>query len=346
MNKIISKFKFFLIYGIPKIMHKSRILSTLYYLLLNKSFYRENRAVLAGKVKYINDIQKNRENYFLLVRNIHRIEKGLLMRPRRNVFGKDYIEETMVCFEGVINNSNLDFENPQLKWFNDVLENYFEAINSDPLLSKLKIDFEKIKVKVSNSKSSLKSIPYFRKEFTNISYEDFYKLTKIRRSVRWFSSKSVERSIIDKAILAAIQSPSACNRQPFEYRIIDDPELINKIVELPMGTKGYSHSIPVMIVAIGNLDAYFDERDRHLIYIDSSLANMTLMLALETLGLSSVPINWPDIENREKQMDNFFNLKPYQRTIMCMGVGYPDPEGMVAFSEKRSLDQIRRYNLN
>jgi len=71
---------------------------------------------------------------------------------------------------------------------------------------------------------------------------------------------------------------------------------------------------------------------------------MTFMLALETLGLSSCPINWPDIEALEKRMEKALGLEGHQRPIMCMAVGYPDPEGMVAFSEKRNIDEIRKYN--
>ncbi len=52
-----------------------------------------------------------------------------------------------------------------------------------------------------------------------------------------------------------------------------------------------------------------------------------------------------DIEEREVKMEKFLMLKKFQRPIMCLGVGYPDPEGMVAYSEKRSLEQIRKYNL-
>jgi nitroreductase len=113
-----------------------------------------------------------------------------------------------------------------------------------------------------------------------------------------------------------------------------------------MGTKGYAHNIQTFIVVVGNLDAYFDERDRHLIYIDGSLANMSFMLALETLGLGSCPINWPEIESREKLMEDFLKLNPWERPIMCIGVGYPDPEGKVAFSKKRDLSKIRSYNFD
>lgn len=112
-----------------------------------------------------------------------------------------------------------------------------------------------------------------------------FKLTKRRRSVRWF------------------QSPSACNRQPYEFRVFDHPDMVNEIVNYQMGTAGYKHNIPTIIAAVGNLDAYFNERDRHIIYIDASLACMSFMLALETLGLSSCAMNWPDVEAREKKME-------------------------------------------
>lgn len=100
-----------------------------------------------------------------------------------------------------------------------------------------------------------------------------------------------------------------------------------------------------MIVAVvGTLDAFYCERDRHVIYIDSSLAAMSFSLALETVGLSSCIFNWPDIEKRERMAEKVLGLEGYERPIMFMGVGYPDPEAMVAYSQKRPLEVIREYN--
>ncbi len=42
------------------------------------------------------------------------------------------------------------------------------------------------------------------------------------------SARPVERSKIDRAIAVASQAPSACNRQPFVFRVFDDPELVEK----------------------------------------------------------------------------------------------------------------------
>ncbi len=145
--------------------------------------------------------------------------------------------------------------------------------------------------------------------------------------------------------MVGAQSPSACNRLPFEFHIFDEPEMVKKVSSIPMGTKGFSQNFSAIVVVVGKLRAYFSERDRHVIYIDAALASMSFMFALETLGLSSCPINWPDIEECEKKMTSVLvDLEPDERVIMLISVGYPAPDGMVPYSQKKELDLLRRYN--
>jgi len=313
----------------------------IYYLIFSKSFVREQRSVLDGKLNHRKQIKDKKPNFYLLIRNIHRIEKGLSMRDRKNVFAKSYIKDTVNSFE-----SFMEIDDPQIHWAENILSEYFNVIEVDESIEKEKIRFKNIKAKRNRKlKARQIELPYKSsdRDFSDIDYDTFYKLCKQRRSVRWFLNKDVPRELIDKAISAALQSPSACNRQPFEYFVIDQKELLNEAVNLPMGTKGYSESIQTFIVTVGNLNAYFDERDRHLIYIDASLANMSLMFALETLGLSSCPINWPDIEEKELKMADLLNLKNFQRPIMCIGIGYPDPNGLIPVSEKANINSVRKY---
>lgn len=328
---------------LPKFFYKSRFTAILYYILFSNSFNREFQSVLAGKAKHLKETNVDKENYYLLVRNIHRLEKGLLMRPRKDVFATGYIGETIDSYLSVMKNSE-KYRPDQLGWFTDVLYEYFKVAGEDK-----EIDFERnrfLSCEQSKDKRSLKKIPYLRdlKEKCTISFDEFYHLSRQRRSVRWFENKPVPRELIDRALLAAVQAPSACNRQPFEFRIFDNPNKVQEIVNIPMGTRGYANNIKTIVVVIGNLDAYFSERDRHIIYIDASLASMSFMYALETLGLSSCPINWPDIEDKEKKMDNILDLKLHERPIMLIAVGFPDKDGKVAFSEKRPLEMIRNYN--
>ncbi len=333
---------------LPKYFIATPFLSSFYYLVFSDKFRREQHAMLMGKVKHLKELKGNKSNIFTLIRNTHRIEKGLLMRPKREVFAIDYIEETVDAFAYTWDSDKVNHDN-QSKWFLDVLTEYFETSGENPKIVKCQKKFEAAQKQneISFSENgAIKAVPYFRNKVDKpkITYEEFYNLTRFRRSVRWFLDKKVPRDLIDKAILAANQSPSACNRQPFTYRIIDDPDLKSEVASLPMGIKGYADNVPVIIVVVGNLAAYFDERDRHLIYIDASLANMSLMLALETLGLSSCSINWPDIESLEIKMEKVLDLDKHQRPVMCLALGYPDPDGKVAYSEKRNLEIIRKYN--
>ncbi|MDR7127770.1 nitroreductase [Algoriphagus sp. 4150] len=343
LRVILRKIKLFYTDSLPAYFIATPLHSSIYYLLFSSTFKREQHAVLAGKVKHFRETKRDNANIYTLIRNIHRIEKGLLMRPRKDVFALNFIKQTMDIFEKTYQPSSCT-ENSQIKWAHDVLCEFFNSTGSHPILNVERTRFNNI----SNQSKIFTptSIPYKRLQENKpeISYEAFYKLARYRRSVRWFLNKKVPHELLDKAILAANQAPSACNRQPYEYRIIDDPELLKAVRAIPMGLKGYDHNIPVMIVVIGNLDAYSYEGDRHVIYIDGSLANMCFMLALETMGLSSCSVNWPDIEQLERKMEKVLNLEKHQRPIMCMAVGYPDPEGLVAYSEKRSLNDLRKYN--
>ncbi|MEO1429735.1 MAG: nitroreductase family protein [Cyanobacteria bacterium J06633_8] len=328
---------------IIRICASSKFTSILYYSLFSKAFWREFHGVIYGKLKYYKNLKQAKNSDYLIRRNIHRLEKGLIMKPRRNVFAKEYIEETVKSYEIAVNGkkgkSLIDCE---LQWAHDVLKEYFSVVGSDPKIDRARQKF----LALESIRSDGKYIPYKRDLNTSlgVSYEQFLQLSWQRRSVRWYEQKPVPRELIDKAVTAAALSPSACNRQPFEFRVFDEPELIQKVASIPMGTKGFSHNFPAIVVVIGNLNAYFNERDRHVIYIDASLASMSFMYALETLGLSSCPINWPDMEPQESKMASLLNLEPDERVIMLISVGYPDPDGMVPYSQKKSLNQIRRYN--
>jgi len=154
----------------------------------------------------------------------------------------------------------------------------------------------------------------------------------------------VPRELIDNAVRVALCSPSACNRQPFEFRVFDDPQLVKQIAALPMGTEGFSANFPCVVVVVGSMRAFPLEQDRHVPYIDASLAAMAFQFALEAQGLGSCCINWPEIPEREAAMARALDLKPDERVLLLLAFGIPDPDGMVPHSQKKAIDEVRTYN--
>lgn len=310
-------------------------------LLFSAGFRREIWSVFSGIQAHRASEESLSGLEYKLRRNIHRLEKGLIMDPRRDVFALNYIEETVAVYLQVSASDCSD--SSQMKWFQDVLQEYFTVTGRHAIIDACRERFDGAS---DSEQGDEKSVPLPRTSYlkSEISYDEFYALCRQRRSVRWYQDKKVPRELIDKAIVAAAQSPSACNRQPFEFRVFDDPAKIQEIAGIPGGTAGFSHQFPVIIVLVGKLNAYELDRDRHLIYIDGSLAAMTFMFALETLGLSGCSINWPGVEKFETQMDAALGLEAYERPIMLISVGYAKQSGKIPFSHKKNLKQMRRYN--
>lgn len=323
----------------------NRFTATIYAIPGLLTFNREQYAVLRGRREYYRSLKKARVTHVELRRNIHRLEKGMSMRPRRPVFAKDYIGETLDFYVNAVEpgTGSCSIDIDELTWAHNVLSEYFEINDaSDPVIAEALERFKKVSFEPSISTAR----PFARKDgaTSDVSYEQLLALAQQRRSVRWFLDKPVPGELIDKALLVGRQSPTACNRLPYEYLVFNDPEMAKMIAAIPNGTAGYRHQVPAVVVVKGNLDSYFSPRDRHNIYVDSALASMGFMYALETLGLASSVINWPDFEPLEAKMAKTLGLLPHERVIMLIAVGYADPEGIIPFSQKKSLDVLRSYN--
>lgn len=321
-------------------------LASLFYATVSAAFGREHRAVVHGIRRYKELTRTASQTNYQLRRNVHRLEKGLIMRPRRPVFAADYIGQTVTAYRrvAVAGASDPALVDPdELRWAHDVLAEYFAAVGHDRAVDRARSEFASAP---DLEEIDARFIPYRRAldEEPPIGVEALMALAHRRRSVRWFLPLPVPHDLVDRALEVAAQSPSACNRQPFEFRIFDDPPLVRTIAAVPLGTKGFADNLPMIAVVVGRLHAFRTERDRHLIYIDGGLAVMSFILALEAEGLSSCCINWADLPAQERDIMRILNLQQDERVVMMIGIGYPDPDGLVPYSQKKPLDLLRRYN--
>jgi nitroreductase len=44
-------------------------------------------------------------------------------------------------------------------------------------------------------------------------------------------------------------------------------------------------------------------------------------------------------------MTELLGLEPDERVIMLIALGYPDPDGLVCYSQKRPLAELRSFNI-
>src|SRR5690554_747566 len=283
---------------------KNYLFSNIYYLFAS-GFSDEHRAVLKGRKAYYDSLKDIGVSCALLRRNTHRLEKGLIMRPRRNVFAEGFIEETIDCYKDAIVSKSLD--ESEKKWATDVLDEYFKVVGDTKVTLVARQLYEKVRGSFDSDIKKISIIPAVGSDFKPYLYKDlkenkvgFDELASLflrRRSVRWYKDQYVPKDLVQKAANIASLAPSACNRQPYRFVFCNNSEKAVAIAKCAGGTTGFAENLPAIIAIVGDLSAYPFERDRHLIYIDGSLGAMQLMLALETLGLSSCSITWRAVQS-------------------------------------------------
>jgi nitroreductase len=336
MNKIQKVRK----YG-PKIIARS-FLWPINILFKMSFFYPEYKAVEKGIRAYNRNNQYSIETK--LRRNIHRLEKGLINKDPKSVFGLAYISETISSFK-IVHNTKPNSDS--IIWAEDILSLYFQTIDyrSNQITLGAYKDFTDF-CKKNQVEISGRYHPYevSIREKSNIKPEHLQRLFQQRRSIRSYTSKKVDRSIIEKALDMGLQAPSGCNRQPFEFQIIDNDSLLEKVSMIPPGSTSFAGKAPAMIFVLGNLNAYYDEKDRHMIYIDSAMAVMSFILALESFGVSSCVINFPEERFVENKLRKEIKMEPYQKCIMALTIGYPSNELLIPSSMKKSVSSVIKYN--
>jgi nitroreductase len=332
---------------VTALLSRSTFLRRLYLGTGSSAYDRESRSVLSGLATNRNAKREQpslRLNYYSLRRQIHRLEKGLIASPRRSVFAADYAPKVVDALAGAP--EAWQQADPDLyAWALGVLTDYFNAIDydNDPRLEAAQRKFAALTKTTPCDLDGRAPYPASERPPLTVEYDDLHQLFRRRRSVRWFESTPVPRELLDQALVAASQAPSACNRQPYRFVIADDPTDAQTLGGLAFGTVGFAQQFPCCIALVGELSAFSDLRDRHVIYIDGGLVAMSFVLACETLGLATCLINWPDLPEHDEPAREYLQLADHEQIIVLIAVGYAADEGGVPRSVKKDLRRIRVY---
>jgi nitroreductase len=76
-----------------------------------------------------------------------------------------------------------------------------------------------------------------------MDYENFLKLVKTRRSIRSFKTDPIPDEYVERIIEAARWAPSGANSQPWEFIVIKDKEIKDKIVEIVNEHREHSRKV-------------------------------------------------------------------------------------------------------
>ena len=160
-----------------------------------------------------------------------------------------------------------------------------------------------------------------------------------RRSVRRYTEQKVEKEKIDRLIRAAMQAPSACNQQPWEFIVIDDKKTIESLAKF----SPYARMLLEAPLAIIILEKYtdliapsFTQQD-----LGACTQNLLLQAAEEKLGAVWLGISKGD--EREKFIVDMFNIPQNVKPFAVVSIGYPLDADANTFVDRYDAKRVH-YN--
>lgn len=158
---------------------------------------------------------------------------------------------------------------------------------------------------------------------------DLYQGILTRRSIRKYTEQKISHEEIEEIIKAAQFAPSAHNKQPWEFLVIEDAETLTNLRNVQRWTS-FAKNASCAIVVCGNTDVAFsrDKEDEKWDYadIDCSLAAQNLMLAAHAKGIGTCFCGASPMPLVLDGLREMLNLPQNIRPVGIIVMGYPDEQ--------------------
>jgi nitroreductase len=157
-----------------------------------------------------------------------------------------------------------------------------------------------------------------------------------RRSVRKYTGEKIGQDKIMSLIRAGMYAPSARNKRPWHFIVIDDRSIMKEIMKV----HPYSSMLSVAshaIVVCGD-DKLENGPGYHT--LDCSAASQNILLAAHGLGFGAV---WLGVEPREERIiaiSGLLGLPPHIHPVSIISIGVPVKTEVIR-PERFEMDKIR-----
>ena len=139
-----------------------------------------------------------------------------------------------------------------------------------------------------------------------------------RVSIRRFTDEPVEEEKLQAILRAAMQAPSAGNQQPWEFYIVTDPVLLEKLSRVSPYA-GCTKNAPMAVVTAYREALWAPAYAQ----IDMSIAMENLWLETQALGLGGVWLGIAPGEERMQKVEKILGMPASLRAFAVFPFGYP-----------------------
>ena len=140
-----------------------------------------------------------------------------------------------------------------------------------------------------------------------------------RVSVRSFEEREVEKEKIEQLLKAAFASPSAKNQQPWEFFVVTNKEILQKLGKVTPYAVPAAKAPAAFVIAYQKEGLPVPEKAE----IDCAIATENIWLACEELGLGGVMLGIAPDPERMKAVEEVMNLPAHLSAFTIFPFGYP-----------------------
>lgn len=144
-----------------------------------------------------------------------------------------------------------------------------------------------------------------------------------RRSIRKYTKEAVSKEDVDFLMHAAMSGPSACNKMPWEFYVITDEAVLEK---LRSATRYSKIVAPLAIVVCGNLSRALPMQLAPFWIQDCSAATENILLAATDRRLGTVWCGIHPQRQAEATVREALGLPEKLIPLNIIYVGHPDQE--------------------
>lgn len=300
----------------------------------------KNKTYLARYEKYAfngNKCIDEKQYEAVITRWYHTIEKGLAYSEFRAGFGKDNLNALLTAMENYI----ADGYSPDAFFYRTALSalKAYQDKNAeyDCVNEELNDRISKLPGTPNEAGGAVNSGTISQEQVKQLGYADFI---YSRHSMRHFSEEPLDKDSLDRAIALAQHTPSACNRQGWQARIILDKTLIDKVLANQNGNRGFGHEFTGLILVTGDLRCFNRDRELYQVYIDGGMYAQSILNALHYEHIASVPLSASLISTQEENVRRLLKIGNSEELIMFIGIGNYPEDGLTARSERREAAPI------
>ncbi len=143
-----------------------------------------------------------------------------------------------------------------------------------------------------------------------------------RTSVRSYTEQPVEPAKVELLLRAGMAAPTAMNKQPWHFVVLDTREALDRLVSANPRA-GMLKQAPLAIVVCGDMTKALEGKAREYWIQDCSAATENILLAAHALGLGAVWTGTYPIEDRVKATTEALSLPEHIIPLCTIVIGYP-----------------------